>query len=110
MIKIPCVVAGCPELCDPGEYYCPRHKLQRERRYNRIRPKRHQLYQTAAHRQWRRAVLARDPVCKMCGAARSVIADHIVPIAHGGSWDLSNGQGLCRRCHNHKTALDRASS
>jgi hypothetical protein len=31
-----------------------------------------------------------------------VIADHIVRIKVGGTWDLSNGQGLCESCHATK--------
>ena len=54
----------------------------------------------------RRAILQRDPVCP-CGRP-STQADHIVPVAEGGSDDESNGQGLCRSCHDTKTAAEAA--
>jgi HNH endonuclease len=47
-------------------------------------------------------VLARDPVCKRCGEAPSVIADHVKPLRQGGGWELSNGAGMCRRCDGIK--------
>lgn len=31
-------------------------------------------------------------------------ADHIEPLAEGGSWELSNVQTLCTPCHKRKTA------
>ena len=31
-------------------------------------------------------------------------ADHITPLAEGGSWELSNLQTLCQPCHKEKTA------
>lgn len=52
--------------------------------------------------------LARDPVCRMCQRAAASVADHIVP--HKGNWllfcDLDNLQGLCRSCHDKKTATE----
>lgn len=33
-------------------------------------------------------------------------ADHILPLADGGTWELSNGQLLCVPCHRHKTAAE----
>ena len=45
-------------------------------------------------------------VCARCGAAGvDWDADHIVPVAEGGSHELDNYQTLCRRiCHRIKTA------
>ncbi len=62
----------------------------------------------AAHRAWRAAVLARDPLCRWPGcAALATHADHIVPWRHGGGqFDLANGQGLCAAHHNVKTAQE----
>lgn len=55
-----------------------------------------------------KVVLARDPICMMCHRAASVIADHIKP--HKGVWalfcDLANLQGLCKACHDKKTARE----
>src|SRR6202044_3886964 len=72
----------------------------------------------------RPAVLRRDPMCKRCDIAVSVIVDHIVPAAiaiaqaiasklwpcdkYAGYYLTSNLQGLCRLCHAAKTAEDKA--
>lgn len=56
----------------------------------------------------RRVVLARDPICKICNRYPSTIADHIKP--HRGVrsmfCDLDNLQGLCKPCHDTKTARE----
>lgn len=56
----------------------------------------------------RRDTLAREPQCRRCPAPATQ-ADHIIPIAEGGSRDdPTNLQGLCGPCHQLKTAEDRA--
>jgi 5-methylcytosine-specific restriction endonuclease McrA len=57
------------------------------------------------HRKWRMEVLARDLLSRACGAKPATVADHIVPLNQGGTWDLSNGQGLDETCHRRKTAM-----
>lgn len=48
-------------------------------------------------------VVERDgKVCKQCGATDNLVIDHIVPIAKGGSNDLSNLQILCWTCNAKK--------
>jgi 5-methylcytosine-specific restriction protein A len=57
-------------------------------------------------RRWQRLrlmVLARDPVCRMCGRLESTDADHIVAKEQGGLDTLENLQGLCHSCHSIKT-------
>jgi 5-methylcytosine-specific restriction endonuclease McrA len=53
-------------------------------------------------------ILARDPLCKICNRYPSVIVDHVKP--HKGDWDkftdAANCQGLCKRCHDIKTAQE----
>ena len=64
------------------------------------------------HWRWRHAVFQRDSHCRMCGAPGqpSDHADHIVPVNHGGPrLAVSNGQRLCRTCHNSvKQAQDKS--
>ena len=45
--------------------------------------------------------------CAICSAADVPLeADHIVPLAAGGSNRKSNAQLLCKSCHKTKTATD----
>jgi 5-methylcytosine-specific restriction protein A len=65
--------------------------------------------------RWRRAraaYLARHPLCVPCAAggrlAPATVVDHVVP-HHGDQrlfWDESNWQGLCKPCHDAKTARE----
>ena len=65
--------------------------------------------------RWRRAraaYLTRHPLCVPCQAAGRVVSamvvDHVVP--HRGDpvlfWDEANWQGLCKPCHDVKTARE----
>lgn len=54
----------------------------------------------------RRRVLKEEPICRRCGKAPSTIADHIIPRELGGTDDRSNYQGLCKPCHDAKTATE----
>jgi 5-methylcytosine-specific restriction enzyme A len=65
--------------------------------------------------RWRRAraaYLARHPLCARCSAEGrlelAVVVDHVTP--HRGDarlfWDEANWQGLCKRCHDAKTARE----
>ncbi len=49
----------------------------------------------------RAAVLAREPLCRACGAP-AVVVDHIVERVRGGSDDLSNLMPMCDDCHRVK--------
>jgi 5-methylcytosine-specific restriction enzyme A len=40
--------------------------------------------------------------CQNCGATEKLTIDHIIPLAEGGSNDLSNLQTLCLRCNTSK--------
>jgi len=70
-------------------------------------------YQSAEHKAWRSAVLARDRfTCQSCGAhglGVRLIADHVQEIADKGApLDVANGKTLCLPCHNAKTAKAKA--
>ena len=60
----------------------------------------------------RAAVLAEEPLCRICltlGRTRaSAIVDHVRPLAWGGSDERSNKQGLCTPCHDEKSKAERA--
>lgn len=49
-------------------------------------------------------VFARDGhKCRQCGETKNLTVDHIIPIAAGGTSDLSNLQTLCKRCNVKKS-------
>lgn len=53
----------------------------------------------------RAAIFARDGgVCRVCGSARRLALDHIVPLARGGGNGPENLQTLCRSCNSSKGA------
>lgn len=49
-------------------------------------------------------------ICAACGSMHNPVParelDHIVPLAQGGTHDDRNLQGLCRSCHQTKTARE----
>jgi len=52
--------------------------------------------------RWQRiakVIIARDPICTLCGVRASTEADHIVPKARGGSDEMDNLRGTCRPCN-----------
>ena len=67
-------------------------------------------------RPWQRirsSVLAEEPFCRWCTErgtvtvqSRSVICDHITPLAEGGTDDRANLAGMCSPCHDAKTAAE----
>lgn len=99
----PCTFPGCPELADPGDGRCESHQAARPSAAQRGYGHHHRA-------RFRKAVLARDPICVLCKAALATEADH---------WPLSrrqleqqgldpddpdHGRGLCELCHKHETA------
>jgi 5-methylcytosine-specific restriction protein A len=104
----PCPKAGCPSLISRKERYCPTHTRVEDLAYDATRGTAASRGYDARHRAWRKAILARDPFCKIgmkCGgSAQSTVADHITPLRQGGGWGTENGQGCCEPCHNWKRA------
>lgn len=59
-------------------------------------------YRTAEYRQNRKLAIEREPQCHWkfphC-TGKSTQADHIIPVAQGGTNELSNLVGSCGRCN-----------
>jgi len=104
-----CPVPGCPNITTGGK--CPQHLKAARKEYDSHRPAGWKRF-NANWRRLREMVLARDPVCKNPFQIPnhlefSTVADHIVPVAKGGAeCDLDNLQGLCKSCHDRKTACE----
>lgn len=66
------------------------------------------------HQQMRQTVLLEEALCRACLAkdpplyTPSTIADHIKPLAEGGTGDRDNYQGLCADCSDEKTQAEAA--
>jgi 5-methylcytosine-specific restriction protein A len=60
----------------------------------------------------RAKVIAEEPLCRTCldqgRTSPTEFVDHIKPLAWGGSDERSNKQGLCKPCHDAKSAAERA--
>lgn len=89
------------------------HRSRRGQNYEQTRGNARQRGYTAAWDRLRAAYRLAHPLCAQClREGRTTIAvdvDHIQPIGRGGALlDESNLQSLCRRCHNIKTASERA--
>lgn len=100
-----CPKPGCPTLTDTGR--CDTHQRQADQARGTAKQR---GYNTPGHRHFREAVLARDPICKQCHAARSTVADHYplsrrdLEMAGLNPNDPTQGRGLCKPCHDRHTA------
>lgn len=56
--------------------------------------------------EWRAVVARQRGRCAGCGEIKDLTEDHIVPLAAGGSDDISNIQGLCQPCNSSKWTRD----
>jgi 5-methylcytosine-specific restriction protein A len=95
--KQPCRWPGCPRYRVTRDGYCEGHKFAARQRDELRRP-------AAVRHRWAVEVKRRDGCCVLCGhvgtPANPLEADHIVPLAWGGSpYSLTNGRALCHRCH-----------
>lgn len=122
MYKV-CSTSGCPHLVSSGSLCDECRKAKGKRRTRGRNP-----YTSKAHRLARARVLARDPRCVcpgdgpdgcgrhhgLCGAP-STIADHWpierIELVEAGldPNDPQRMRGLCKRCHDSKTARTKPS-
>lgn len=62
------------------------------------------------HELMRERVLQEEPLCRPCKdqgrISQAVIADHIIPLSEDGTGDRENYQGICKPCHDEKTAIE----
>lgn len=51
----------------------------------------------------RRAIIARDHVCRYCGSSDRLQIDHVHPVSRGGGSGPENLQALCAPCNRDKS-------
>ena len=94
---------GCPTLVLKGSR-CPAHRRAAEvaRGTASARGYDHR------HRLMRALVFGEEPNCAACGTEGrpTDCADHIVPLARGGTNERANYQRLCVRCNARKSHED----
>jgi len=112
--KRPCAKPNCGALSEGR--YCPAHlgeSARLEREFDRSRRTGTRLlYSTTRWEQVRREVIARDPVCNLCGMRASAVAHHkkrAQTYAVGNPdlfFDVSNLEGVCKPCHDAETSRE----
>lgn len=102
-----CSRPGCPTLYDDTHSRCPAHRREADKARGTATQR---GYTSRGHQRFRRETLTRDPICVICDAAQSTIADHY-PLTRREleqrGLDPNNpdaGRGLCKPCHDRWTA------
>jgi len=108
----PCAQSGCRELT--RERFCPAHKREETRRYERFeRDPNHDKYYDARWKKIRAAFLRAHPLCERCRdegrLTAATLVHHKIRVRAGGSHDPENLQALCPACHEaiHAAAGER---
>lgn len=107
----PCASPRCSALVQ-GATYCPDHA--KARAIVREAQRENAAARGYGHK-WREAregYLRAHPLCASCSTdavpVMATVVDHIIP--HKGDralfWQRSNWQGLCKPCHDRKTARE----
>lgn len=101
-----CGKPGCPATYDGDQSRCEDHLTKAKREHWEDS----KVYKTTGHREFRRQVLERDPICVLCLVRASTVADHhpkrrkdLIALGFNPD-DPQHGRGLCTGCHNSATA------
>lgn len=100
-IPVPCTHPGCGALVRGGSL-CRQHRSDRFGPQDPARAGSSERGYGAGWRRLRAMVLAREPLCRACGAPATDV-DHVTPKSAGGGDDEANLQALCGACHRGKT-------
>lgn len=89
------------------EWYAKKYATERGRaHYSEINNRRRALHKNAPGKYTAEEFLELcelfGNVCLACGEETQLTADHVIPLAKGGSNDISNIQPLCRSCNSKK--------
>lgn len=96
---------AAPTRCHCGAKATRHGRCANHQRKPWSKPSKNTQQLTSAERaRFRKAQLAREPQCRVCGSVDNLEADHIIEIADGGSkLAAENGQTLCHDHHVQKT-------
>jgi 5-methylcytosine-specific restriction enzyme A len=99
----------CAAIHDGKTQRCPPHQAAATKRRNTDAPGRPSAAQRGYGAEWRRVsaqVIAQTKTCHWCGGPPAAddpfTADHIVPLARGGTNDRSNLIGAHRSCNSRR--------
>lgn len=104
----PCNQLGCREVLPRGQRYCKAH----QRAVHQIADRDRGSPSARGYgRQWRKvraAVLADEPLCRMCAEQGTTMAATEVDHVDGNSSnnDRANLRPLCKPCHSRRTLRD----
>jgi 5-methylcytosine-specific restriction protein A len=111
--KKACAHPGCPELIEPGQTYCIKHRRQEYKRYDEQRGTAAQRGYGSRWARYARLFKRANPLCRACllgGRVTPVyVVDHITPVTGPDDplfWEPGNHQSLCETCHNIKRATE----
>lgn len=107
----PCNHPGCPNLVGAGERYCPTHRKQEQKHFDKLRGtanERGYTYRWSKYSKWflsqpgnQVCALRLDKRCKLVAEC----VDHIVPPSGPSDplfWDEKNHQASCLICNSIK--------
>lgn len=103
----PCAVPGCPATLRVGSR-CPEHRAQRHRAIDERRGSSSARGYGATWQRVRRAVLAREPLCRFHDERGETVAATDVDHIDGNSRNNhpENLRPLCHACHSARTMRD----
>ena len=100
----PCSVPRCPGFAEV------RGRCRQHAEPSWVRPSAH-AHKRLPTQEWMRLraqVLRTMPACA-CGRPATQV-DHVVSLGQGGTHALANLRGICKRCHDAKTAREAAAA
>lgn len=100
-----CARSGCRD--ETSERYCTKHQYADRTGRDPVKA----MYKTSRWQRTRRVVLAREPLCCVCGCHAATIADHFPTsarelVAQGlinEFYRPERSRGICASCHSKKT-------
>lgn len=96
----PCLTCGAPSTGTR----CPLHTKQREAARAQ---RKSSLYWDAEYIRNRKAILDGNPQCHWGCGQLATTADHVIPLARGGSHDITNLVPACLPCNSSRGGKQR---